>query len=134
MTQYIYQLSVAVPESLTECANHLAAYLGGTEADLLTYANARYTDGTTDYHFLATVVTATALQRVAAPSDLPEFVDPSALAQALAALVLVQHDGESELPAAQSDKIVAYIGVSPEQSISEMGITLKPEIDNDDTP
>jgi len=130
MTQFIYQLSVAVPESLTECANHLAAYLGGSVSDLNTYTNARYTDGSTDYHFLATVVTAGALQRVAAPSELPEFVDPLMLSQALQALVLVQHDGESELPAAQPDKIVAYIGVSPEQSINAMGITLKPEIDN----
>jgi hypothetical protein len=127
MTQFIYQLSVAVPESLTECANHLAAYLGGSEADLQTYTNARYTDGSTDYHFLATVVTAGALQRVVAPLGMPEFVDPSALAQALQALVLVQHDGESELPAAQPDKIVAYIGVSPEQSLAALELQLIPE-------
>ena len=132
MTEYIYQLSVSVPESLTECANHLAAYLGGSQADLNTYTNARYTDGTTDYHFLATVVTAGALQKVGAPSELPEFVDPLMLSQALQALVLIT-DTEALTPA-QSDKIVAYIGVSPEQSINAMGITLKPEIDNDITP
>jgi len=128
MTQYIYQLSVAVPESLTECANHLAAYLGGTEADLQTYTNARYTDGSINYHFLATVVTAGALQRVVAPLGMPEFVDALMLSQALQALVLIT-DTEALTPA-QADKIVAYIGVSPEQSINAMGITLKPEIDN----
>jgi hypothetical protein len=126
MTQFIYQLSVAVPESLTECANHLAAYLGGSEADLNTYTNARYTDGSADYHFLATVVTAGALQKVAAPpSDLPEFVDPLMLSQALEALVLII-DLEALIPA-QADKIVAYIGVGVEQSLSAMGLTLKPE-------
>jgi len=127
MTQYIYQLSVAVPESLTECANHLAAYLGGSVSDLNTYTNARYTDGSTDYHFLATVVTAGALQRAVAPSELPEFVDPLMLSQALQSLVLVQHDGESDLPAAQPDKIVAYIGAGVEQSLSSMGLNLKPD-------
>ena len=132
MTEYIYQLSVSVPESLTDCANHLAAYLGGSQADLNTYTSARDTDGSTDYHFLATVVTATALQKVGAPSALPEFVDPLMLSQALQALVLIT-DTEALTPA-QSDKIVAYIGVSPEQSINAMGITLKPEIDNDITP
>lgn len=132
MTEYIYQLSVSVPESLTEHANHLAAYLGGSQADLNTYTNARYTDGSTDYHFLATVVTAGALQKVSVPDALPEFVDPLMLSQALQSLVLIT-DTEALTPA-QSDKIVAYIGVSPEQSINAMGITLKPEIDNDITP
>lgn len=127
MTEYIYQLSVAVPESLTDCANHLAAYLGGSEADLSTYTNARYTDGSTDYHFLATVVTAGALQRVVAPLGMPEFVDALMLSQAIQALVLVQHDGESDLPAAQPDKITAYIGVGVEQSLSSMGLNLKPD-------
>lgn len=132
MTEYIYQLSVSVPESLTECANHLAAYLGGSESDLQTYTNARYTLDGVDYHFLATVVTSGALQRVVAPLGMPEFVDPLMLSQALQALVLIT-DTEALTPA-QSDKIVAYIGVSPEQSINAMGITLKPEIDNDITP
>jgi hypothetical protein len=125
MTQFIYQLSVSVPESLTECANHLAAYLGGSEADLNTYTNARYTDGTTDYHFLATVVTAGALQKVAVPSEPPEFVDPLMLSQALQSLVLIT-DPES-LVQAEPDKITAYIGVGVEQSLSSMGLTLKPE-------
>jgi hypothetical protein len=127
MTQYIYQLSVAVPESLTECANHLAAYLGGSEADLNTYTNARYTKDGDDYHFLATVVTAGALQKVGAPLGMPEFVDAQKLSQALQALVLVQHDGESELPAAQPDKIVAYIGVGVEQSLAALELQLIPE-------
>ena len=125
MTEYIYQLSVSVPESLTECANHLAAYLGGSEADLQTYTNARYELDGVDYHFLATVITAGALQRVAAPSELFEFVDPLMLSQALAALVLIT-DTEALIPA-QSDKIVAYIGVGVEQAIEAMGLQLIPE-------
>ena len=126
MTAYIYQLSVAVPESLTECANHLAAYLGGSEADLSTYTSARYIKDGTDYHFLATVVTATALQRVAAPSALPEFVEPEKLTQALQALVLVQA-GESELPIARPDKITAIIGLDCGTALSAFGLTLKPD-------
>jgi hypothetical protein len=126
MTAYIYQLSVAVPESLTECANHLAAYLGGSEADLNTYTNARYTDGSTDYHFLATVVTATALQRVAVPSELPEFVDAAKLYQAMQALVIVTA-GEGELPTAAADKITAIIGLDCSTALSAFGLTAKPD-------
>jgi hypothetical protein len=125
MTQFIYQLSVSVPESLTECANYLAAYLGGSVSDLNTYTNARYTDGSTDYHFLATVVTAGALQRVVAPLGMPEFVDALMLSQALQSLVLIT-DTEALIPA-QSDRIVAYIGVDPQHSLAAMGLTLKPE-------
>lgn len=127
MTAYIYQLSVAVPESLTECANHLAAYLGGSEADLNTYTNARYTLGAINYHFLATVVTATALQRVAVPSDLPEFVDAAKLYEALQALVLVQAGEGVELPSARSDKITAIIGLDCGTALSAFGLTLIPD-------
>jgi phosphoribosylcarboxyaminoimidazole (NCAIR) mutase len=126
MTAYIYQLSVAVPESLTECANHLAAYLGGSEADLNTYTNARYTLGGINYHFLATVVTATALQRVAVPSELPEFVDAAKLYEAMQALVIVTA-GESELPTAQADKITAIIGVDCSTALSAFGLTQIPD-------
>ncbi len=129
MTQYIYQLSVAVPESMTECANHLAAYLGGSEADLNTYTNARYTDGSTDYHFLATVVTATALQRVAVPSELPEFVDAAKLHEAMQALVIVTA-WEGELPTAQADKITAIIGLDCSAALTAFGLTLIPEDTN----
>ena len=124
MTAYIYQLSVAVPESLTECANHLAAYLGGSEADLNTYTNARYIKDGTDYHFLATVVTATALQRVAAPSALPEFVDAAKLYQAMQALVIVTA-GDGELPIARPDKITAIIGLDCGTALSAFGLTAK---------
>ena len=126
MTAYIYQLSVAVPDSLTECANHLAAYLGGSEADLNTYTNARYTDGSADYHFLATVVTATALQRVAVPSELPEFVDAAKLYQAMQALVIVTA-GEGELPTAADDKITAIIGLDCSTALSAFGLTQIPD-------
>ena len=129
MTAYIYQLSVAVPESLTECANHLAAYLGGSEADLNTYTNARYTLGGINYHFLATVVTATALQKVAVPSEMPEFVESEKLTQALASLVLVQAGDGVELPAAQADKITAIIGLDCGTALSVFGLTLKPDTD-----
>jgi hypothetical protein len=127
MTAYIYQLSVAVPESLTECANHLAAYLGGSAADLQTYTNARYTDGAINYHFLATVVTAKALQKVAVPSELPEFVESEKLTQALSALVLVQVGEGAELPSARSDKITAIIGLDCGTALSAFGLTLIPD-------
>lgn len=128
MTEFIHKLSVAVPVSLTEQANHLAAYLGGTEADLQTYTTARYTKGADHYHFLATVVTDTALQRVQTPSDIPGYVDSALLQQALGAIVVsfgeVSEGAAATYPSARPDKITAVIGLDTDQALSVFGLTI----------
>lgn len=125
MTNFVYRLSVATPLSLIPQANQLAAYLGGSEADLATFTNARFERDGVDYCFIATVVTATALARVAAPQALPDFVDAQLLYQALQALVLAQ--GEP-WPEAAPDKITAVIGLDCDAAITALGLALKPEV------
>jgi hypothetical protein len=126
MTNFVYRLSVATPTALIPQANQLAAYLGGSEADLQTFTNARYTDGTTDYCFIATVVTQGALARVAAPQELPDFVDAELLSQALQVLVLAQ---EEPWATAQPDKITALIGLDCDVALATLGLQLKTEND-----
>ncbi|MGM0614769.1 MAG: hypothetical protein ACQES7_04320 [Pseudomonadota bacterium] len=47
MTQYTHTVTLAVPESLIDDANHLALLLGESSADINSFTHARYTDGVT---------------------------------------------------------------------------------------
>ncbi|WP_288365639.1 hypothetical protein [uncultured Marinobacter sp.] len=89
-TQYSQTLTLAVPAPLTEPANHLAALVGESPADINTFRQATYTDGTTDYAVAHTACTPTLLERLTTgqlpAQDIPEGVDLELAKQALDAI------------------------------------------------
>lgn len=48
-TQYNHSATIAVPAALIPDANHLALLLGESAADIETFSQTSYTDGTTEY-------------------------------------------------------------------------------------
>ena len=89
-SQYSHSLTLAVPEPLIEPANHLAALVGESPADINTFMQATYTDGTTNYAVAHTVCTTTLLERLTTgqlpAQDIPENVDLELAKQALDAI------------------------------------------------
>lgn len=89
-TQYSHTLTLAVPVNLIEPANHLAALVGESPADIHTFRQATYTDGTTDYAVAHTVCTPKLLERLTTGQlpvqDIPEGVDLELAKQALDAI------------------------------------------------
>lgn len=89
-SQYSHTLTLAVPEPLIEPANHLAALVGESPADINTFRQATYTNGTTDYAVAHTVCTPTLLDRLTTgqmpAQDIPEGVDLELAKQALDAI------------------------------------------------
>lgn len=55
-TEYTHTVTIAVPEALILDANHLALLLGESAADIKTFQQTTYTDGTTEYAVAHTVV------------------------------------------------------------------------------
>jgi len=77
-SQYSQTLILAVPESLIEQANHLACLMGESAADIETFRQATYTNGTTAYavaHTVCKPVVTGALSTLALPPD-PDHVPP----------------------------------------------------------
>lgn len=54
--QYTHSVTIAVPAPMMADANHLALLLGESAADIKTFQQPTYTDGTTDYAVAHTVV------------------------------------------------------------------------------
>lgn len=61
-TQYTHTVTIAVPGLLMPDANHLALLLGESPADINSFRNATYTDGTIDYAVAHTVAKPVFLQ------------------------------------------------------------------------
>ena len=55
-TLYTHSVTIAVPAALTPDANHLALLLGESSADIETFKQPSYTDGSTEYAVAHTVV------------------------------------------------------------------------------
>lgn len=55
-TEYQHSVTIAVPAPLIPDANHLALLLGESSADIETFKQASYTDGSTEYAAAHTVV------------------------------------------------------------------------------
>jgi hypothetical protein len=55
-TKYIHRVTIAVPAPLIPDANHLALLLGESSADIGTFKQASYTDGSTECAVAHTVV------------------------------------------------------------------------------
>jgi|AACY02.3.fsa_nt_gi hypothetical protein len=128
MTDYIYAVHIAVPESLMDAANAAALVLGENAADGSTFTVADWQKGGVHYAFKSFVVTASFLERIDQPLIAPDHA-PDAdvpLAQSfMDALVLWQ--GEGKQPVAQSDKPIAYItgaDVAPQGMAAAMGLSL----------
>ena len=70
-TQYEYNVTIATPKHLISDSNHLALLLGESSADIDTFRNASYTDGTTEYAVAHTVAKPVFLQPTQT-GELPE--------------------------------------------------------------
>ncbi len=70
-SQYTRSATIAVPSALISDANHLALLLGEFSADIGTFKQPSYTDGSTDYAVAHTVVKAVFLQPTQT-GELPE--------------------------------------------------------------
>src|SRR5690554_7548540 len=98
MTQYSQTLTLAVPESLLDEANHLTCLMGESSADIETFRQATYTNGATAYavaHTVCKPVVTDALSTLTLPPD-PDHVPPEYdRAQAEAVVAAIQSDRKS---------------------------------------
>lgn len=91
-TLYTHTITLAVPENLILPANHLAALVGESAADINTFTTMSYTKDSVEYAVAHTVCTETVIQYIANPAQLiaddsaPEHVDLELVQQAIASL------------------------------------------------
>lgn len=128
MTEYVYRVTIAVPEADVADANELALVLGNFPADGSTFRNKCYRcAGGNTYYLTSTLARQSfvdgAQTTLAAPDHAPD-ADLMAAGDAQAKLAVYQ--GEGEVPQAATDKIVAYVGANTESAldhIAAMGLT-----------
>jgi hypothetical protein len=119
-------ITIACPEAHKDIANHLAACLTGIAADLGTYVNASYTDGTDNYCVTAPAVTQTFFTRAAtADFDVPEGADAALAMDALQRVVIVNNAEDFAPVPATADVILVYVGFDTVDALSFMGLSRK---------
>ena len=125
-------ITIACPEAHKDNANHLAACLTGIAADLGTYVNANYTDGTDNYCVTAPAVQPSFfIKAETADFNVPEGADAALAMDALQRVVIV-YNAENFTPvSATADVILVYVGFDTMEAIESMGLTkVAEEIDN----
>lgn len=115
-TKYTYRVTLAVPETLMEKANHLACIVGESAADINTFREARWQDTEGNLYAVAsTVVKPVFLEAVSGLPETPEHAigvaDPYLAQQALESLN-------------QPDGIKMVVDVGPIEALEGMGLTM----------
>src|SRR5690554_1882500 len=117
-TQYSQTLTLAVPEHLIDKANHLACLMGESSADIETFRQATYTNGTTTYavaHAVCKPVVTDALSTLTLPPD-PDHV-PFEYDRAQA---------EAAVAAIQSGEILVTTNADPHEQFAAWGLEAIP--------
>lgn len=118
MTQYSQTMTLAVPEHLIDQANHLACLMGESAADIDTFRQATYTNGTTAYSVAHTVckpVVTDALSTLTLPPD-PDHVPPE----------YDRSKAEAAVAAIQSGEILVAVDVDPHEQFKVWGLEAIP--------
>jgi hypothetical protein len=115
-TQYQHTATIAVPASLIADANHLALLLGESSADIGTFSQTTYTDGSTEYAVAHTVVKAVFL----APTQTGELPETPPHAEGLLDREAAQRAFES---LAQPGGIRLAVDVDPHEQFAAWGLT-----------
>ena len=113
-TQYSQTLTLAVPEPLIDKANHLACLMGESAADINTFRQASYTNGTTAYavaHTVCKQVVTDALSTLTLPPD-PDHVPPE----------YDRTQAEAAVAAIQSGEILVAVNVDPHEQFKEWNL------------
>ena len=114
-TQYSQTLTLAVPESLINEANHLACLMGESAADIETFRQATYTNGTVNYavaHTVCKPVVTDALSTLTPPPD-PAHVPPE----------YDRTQAEAAVAAIRSGEILVAANVDPHEQFAAWGLT-----------
>jgi len=117
-TQYSQTLTLAVPEHLIGQANHLACLMGESSADIDTFRQATYTNGTTAYavaHTICKPVVTDALSTLTLPPD-PDHVPPE----------YGRTQAEAAVAAIQSGEILVAANVDPHEQFQAWGLEVIP--------
>lgn len=121
-TRYSRTLTLAVPESLINDANHLACLMGESSADINTFRQATYTNGTTAYavaHTVCKPVVTDALSTLTPPPD-PDHVPPE----------YDRTQAEAAVAAIQSGEILVAANVDPHEQFAAWGLEAIPSEDD----
>ena len=116
MTEYQHTATIAVPAPLIPDANHLALLLGESSADIETFKQANYTDGTTEYAVAHTVCKPVFL----GPTETGELPETPPHAEGLLDRDAAQRAFDS---LAQPGGIRMAVDVDPHQQFAEWGLT-----------
>jgi hypothetical protein len=117
-TQYSQTLTLAVPEHLIDKANHLACLMGESAADIKTFKQATYTNGTTAYTVALTVckpVVTDTMSTLTLPPD-PDHVPPE----------YDRTQAEAAVAAIQSGEILVAVNVDPHEQFQAWGLEVIP--------
>lgn len=125
MTQsaYKHRVTIAAPESLLTEANHLACLMGESAADINTFRQTTYTNGTVNYavaHTVCKPVVTDALSTLTLPPD-PEHVPPE----------YDRTQAEAAVAAIQSGEILVAANTDPHEQFAAWGLEVIPEPEED---
>jgi hypothetical protein len=114
ISAYKHRVTIAAPASLLTEANHLACLMGESSADIETFRQATYTNGTTDYavaHTVCKPVVTDALSTMTLPPD-PDHVPPE----------YDRTQAEAAVAAIQSGEILVAVDVNPHEQFKAWGL------------
>ena len=124
-SKYIFRLTVSIPESLIEAANHLAVALGESAGDFETFIQADWQDSEGNKYAVASMqCTETFFQYAGSQLQQRDFapenwsVELASLAQSKIALWM----GEGDLPTADPDKIVGIVMDDPRAALAALAV------------
>lgn len=119
-TIYTHRVTISVPESMIEKANHLAQIMGETAEDINTFKAALYEDANGNkYAVCSTVVTSNFISGASA-GELPPSPTWAATANR-------EWAAEVYASLGQSDGLRMAVDVDPTQAIATMGLSLPVE-------
>jgi len=117
-TEYSQTLTLAVPEPIIGQANHLACLMGESAADIATFRQTNYTNGTAAYavaHTVCKPVVTDALSTMTLPPD-PDHVPPE----------YDRTQAEAAVAAIQSGEILVAVNVDPHEQFEAWGLEVIP--------
>jgi len=113
-TQYSHRITIAVPENLTDDANHLAAIIGESPADINTFSICQYRDdGGGLYSVSSFVAKPSVLGAAVALPETPVFALNVDRTKAQAALDTLNQPGG----------IIMIVDVDPIMALEQMGLS-----------
>jgi len=112
-TQYSHRITIAVPENLTDNANHLAAIIGESPADIDTFSICQYRDDGGLYSVSSFVAKPSVLGAAIALPETPSFAIHVDRVKAQAALDTLNQPGG----------IIMIVDVDPIMALEQMGLS-----------